>query len=414
MWLVASCTEVPCRVLIAIEPLSLKVNRQTETGFHGDNKPGNINTTSHSQPHCAAVYTMAPTTINVLLTSFPGLNLPKTLVLPIPSTSSVAELCYQLAERIPPFNDRLVLTTASNKQLELNSCEQISTLVSSDSDAFLSLRLSARLCGGKGGFGSQLRAAGGRMSSKKKRNQGENNGSSRNLDGRRLRTVTEAKALAEYLAIKPDMEKKEKEQRRKRWEQVVELAEKREEEIKSGSKGKIDGKWVEDKEEAGERTREAVQAAIRSGDYRDNLLSRPRLTASSSSPDNMESGSSLATDTDSKMSTPSSGSDQRKQFAGSFFGFDEDDDFMSEDESEDEDMEEVPKDDQMELIPEAPPKDDEMELSPEAPPKDDGTEQSPEVLTSPPKSKKGKGKAKSKPDPTETVTKTRSSTRRKA
>lgn len=402
----ASCTEVPCR---ALEPLSLKVNRQT--GFHGDNNPGNINTTSHSQPHCTAIYTMAPTTINVLLTSFPGLNLPKTLVLPIPLTSSVAELCYQLAERIPPFNDRLILTTASNKQLELNSCEQISTLVSSDSDAFLSLRLSARLCGGKGGFGSQLRAAGGRMSSKKKRNQGENNGSSRNLDGRRLRTVTEAKALAEYLAIKPDMEKKEKEQRRKRWEQVVELAERREEEIKSGSKGKIDGKWVEDKEEAGERTREAVQAAIRSGDYRDNLLSRPKLTASSSScDDNMESGSSLATDVDSKMSTPPSGSDQRKQFAGSFFGFDEDDDFMSDDESEDGDMEEGPKGDEMELISEAPPKDDEMELSPEAPAKDDEAEQSPEVPTSPPKSKKGKGKANT----TETVTKTRSSTRRKA
>lgn len=243
------------------------------------------------------------------------------------------------------------------------------------------------------------------MSSKKKRNQGENNGSSRNLDGRRLRTVTEAKALAEYLAIKPDMEKKEKEQRRKRWEQVVELAEKREEEIKSGSKGKLDGKWVEDKEEAGERTREAVQAAIRSGDYRDNLSSRPKLTASgSSSDDNMESGSSLATDVDSKMSTPPSGSDQRKQFSGSFFGFDEDDDFMSDDESEDmekEDGEEVTNDDEMELSPEEPPNGEEADLVPEVP-------------TSIPKSKKGKGKAKSKPDTTETVTKTRSSARRKA
>ncbi|KFX86819.1 hypothetical protein V490_08808 [Pseudogymnoascus sp. VKM F-3557] len=348
---------------------------------------------------------MAPTTINVLLTSFPGLNLPKTLVLPIPSTASVAELCYQLAERIPPFDDRLILTTASNKQLELNSCEQISSLVSSDSDAFLSLRLSARLCGGKGGFGSQLRAAGGRMSSKKKRNQGEDNGSSRNLDGRRLRTVTEAKALAEYLAIKPDMEKKEKEQRRKRWEQVVELAEKREEEIKSGSKGKVDGKWVEDKEEAGERTREAVQAAMKSGDYRDNLSSRPKLTASSSSSDdNMASGSSSATDAESKMSTPPSGSDQRKQFAGSFFGFDEDDDFMSEDESEGGDEDEV-----MEEAPKAV----EMEVSPQDPPKDE-EELVPEVQAAPPKSKKGKGKAKAKPDTTETVTKTRTSTRRKA
>ncbi|KFY19901.1 hypothetical protein V491_04133 [Pseudogymnoascus sp. VKM F-3775] len=243
------------------------------------------------------------------------------------------------------------------------------------------------------------------MSSKKKRNQGENNGSSRNLDGRRLRTVTEAKALAEYLAIKPDMEKKEKEQRRKRWEQVVELAERREEEIKSGSKGKIDGKWVEDKEEAGERTREAVQAAMKSGDYRDNLLSRPRLAASSSSSDdNTESGRSLTTDADSKTSTPPSGSDQRKQFSGSFFGFDEDDEFMSGNESEDTDNEGI----------EEVPKDDEMELSAEEPPKGEVADLGPEVPTSVPKPKKGKGKAKEKPDTTEAVTKTRSSTRRKA
>ena len=103
------------------------------------------------------------------------------------------------------------------------------------------------------------------MSSKRKRNQGEDNGSSRNLDGRRLRTVNEAKALAEYLAIKPDMAKREKEERKKRWEQVLELADRREEEIRTGSKSKVDGKWVEDKEEAGERTREAVLAAMKAG-----------------------------------------------------------------------------------------------------------------------------------------------------
>lgn len=109
------------------------------------------------------------------------------------------------------------------------------------------------------------------MSSRRKKNAGENNSSNRNLDGRRLRTVNEAKALAEYLALKPEMEKKEKDARRRRWEQVVELAERKEEEIGGGNKGKVDGKWVEDKEEAGERAREAVQAAMRAGTYHDNL-----------------------------------------------------------------------------------------------------------------------------------------------
>ena len=61
------------------------------------------------------------------------------------------------------------------------------------------------------------------------------------------------------------------EARRKSWEQVVALTERREEEVRNGSKGKVDGKWVEDKEEAGERAREAVIAAMKSGDYHDNI-----------------------------------------------------------------------------------------------------------------------------------------------
>jgi len=180
------------------------------------------------------------------------------------------------------------------------------------------------------------------MSSRRKNNQGENNGSNRNLDGRRLRTVTEAKALAEYLALKPDMEKKEKEARRKRWEQVVELAERREEEIKNGSKGRLDGKWVEDKDEAGERTREAVLAAMRAGDYKDNLLSTSSgssgggSAASEGSEDELEA-------TSSKETTPPSATESKSPVGRTFFGFDEDDEFMSDegdDEAVDEDADE--------------------------------------------------------------------------
>jgi hypothetical protein len=173
------------------------------------------------------------------------------------------------------------------------------------------------------------------MSSKRKRNQGEDNGSSRNLDGRRLRTVNEAKALAEYLAIKPDMAKREKEERRKRWEQVVELAERREEEIKSGIKGKVDGKWVEDKEEAGERTREAVLAAMKSGNYKDNLLGTSQGSASGSGHSATED--EVMGGTSSKGTTPPSEAEAKPK-ARSFFGFDDDDEFMSSDEDEEDDQ----------------------------------------------------------------------------
>lgn len=173
------------------------------------------------------------------------------------------------------------------------------------------------------------------MSSKRKKGQGDQNGSSRNLDGRRLRTVNEAKALAEYLAIKPEMAKKEKEERRKRWEQVVELAERREQEIKNGTKGKVDGKWVEDKEEAGERTREAVIAAMKAGDYRDNLLATSSGSGSGSDGSPSEEDEFMGGIESSDM-IPLSESTPGKPKAMSFFGFDEDDEFMSDDEEEEE------------------------------------------------------------------------------
>lgn len=52
----------------------------------------------------------------------------------------------------------------------------------------ITLDVCARLRGGKGGFGSQLRAAGGRMSSGK----ATNTDSCRDLSGRRLSTIKEA------------------------------------------------------------------------------------------------------------------------------------------------------------------------------------------------------------------------------
>ena len=274
---------------------------------------------------------MAPRIINIFLTSFPGLELPATLSLPIHSSTSIAELRQRLSDRLPQIDSRLILTTTSNK-LVLSSEAPVSTLVSSRHDAFLSLRLSAPLCGGKGGFGSQLRAAGGRMSSKRKNNQGESNSSNRNLDGRRLRTVNEAKALAEYLAMKPEMEKKEKESRRARWEQVVDLAERREEEIKSGSKGKVDGKWVEDREEAGERAREAVLGAMRSGEYYDNLKESPGGSSGDACAQASEEDDKG--DSDPRTFAASSRSKPAPTLARSYFGFDEDDDSMSDEEEE--------------------------------------------------------------------------------
>ncbi|RYP59263.1 hypothetical protein DL769_008618 [Monosporascus sp. CRB-8-3] len=279
--------------------------------------------------------------INVFVTTFSGLGLPPTLSFPLAPTAAISDLHERIEERLPQTDARFILTTISNKQLLPGSRTPIADLCSNDDDEdFLSLRLSLPLCGGKGGFGSQLRAAGGRMSSKKKKNRGDENASSRNLDGRRLRTVNEAKALAEYLAIRPEMEQKEKEKRRARWQQIVDAAEEREHEIRNNSKGRLDGKWVEDKEETGERTREAVLAAMKAGKFKDNLLgtshgstSTEDMEEDSESEGEDESGESSSS---SKEPTPPKETSAKKAPTRAFAGFDEDDEFMSSsDEEED-------------------------------------------------------------------------------
>lgn len=272
---------------------------------------------------------MTSSIINIFLSTFPGVNLPATICFQLPANSTITQLQERVYERLPEIKSRLILTTISNRQLPYRSSDKILSLSTNNPTDFLSLRLGVPVCGGKGGFGSQLRAAGGRMSSKSKCGQSDENASSRNLDGRRLRTVNEAKALAEYLTIKPDMTKREQEQRRKRLEQIVELAERREEEIRNGKKGKIDGKWVEDKEEASERTRETVLAALKCGNYTDNLVT-PQTSGPSSGDEDMAAPNSIK---------DLSVIDSRPQpKARRFFSFDDDAEFMSssDDNSEDE------------------------------------------------------------------------------
>lgn len=182
------------------------------------------------------------------------------------------------------------------------------------------------------------------MSSKRKRNQGEDNGSNRNLDGRRIRTVNEAKALAEYLAVKPDMDRKEKEERRKRWEMVVEAAERREEEVRNGggaagkSRGKVDGEWMEDKEEMSEKARDAVLRAMKDGTWKDNLGGEMvGGSSSSSAAEGSSSGSPMSSeesDEDMDDAAETNGAAKGKAPVRRYIGFDDDDEFMSSDEDE--------------------------------------------------------------------------------
>ncbi|CAN9144857.1 unnamed protein product [Alternaria alternata] len=218
--------------------------------------------------------------ITIIVNSIRGQNIAFATQKDAPLTS-IYDTLYERAPWIQ--NSSYILTTNSRRSVR-HDAAPVSSLLSSPADTFLSLRLTVPLCGGKGGFGSILRAQGGRMSSRKKK-QGDVNGSSRNLDGRRLRTVTEAKVLAEYLAIKPEMEQREKEERRKKWEDIVASTERKQEELQdSRGTARLDGKWVEDKEEAENKTREAIEKMLMAQRDSSEEEDDAQPTASSSKP----------------------------------------------------------------------------------------------------------------------------------
>jgi len=127
---------------------------------------------------------------------FPTLSL-----LVLADTTEISELFPLIKGKYPSFPlslaSSLVFSTHSGHVPLPQSLISDLKAISSN---LVFLRLSPRLLGGKGGFGSQLRAAGGRMSSQKT----NNNDSCRDLTGRRLSTIKEAKKLAEYIQHEPD------------------------------------------------------------------------------------------------------------------------------------------------------------------------------------------------------------------
>ena len=129
------------------------------------------------------------TSTTVLVSSFPPFP---TLALSVPEDTTLENLHAVLLDRyrfLPPTAD-LRLCPVSGSSADERTTTLATLLGPHDvGNPLVSLRLVPRMRGGKGGFGSQLRAAGGRMSSQKT----SNNDSCRDLSGRRLSTIKEAK-----------------------------------------------------------------------------------------------------------------------------------------------------------------------------------------------------------------------------
>ncbi|KAF9355780.1 hypothetical protein BGX26_006130 [Mortierella sp. AD094] len=114
--------------------------------------------------------------------------------------------------------------------------------------------LSMRMSGGKGGFGSMLRAQGGRMSSQKS----TNTDACRDLSGRRIKTVNDAKKMAEYVQGEAERTKTKKENLKRKIEEKLEIAERPTRKYRFE-----DSKFFDEAEEQVEEVKSAVAAAIK-------------------------------------------------------------------------------------------------------------------------------------------------------
>ncbi|ODQ50650.1 hypothetical protein SAICODRAFT_27321 [Saitoella complicata NRRL Y-17804] len=278
-----------------------------------------------------------------------------TIVRPLPRDELVTDLPELVLENvIESVGDidigRCMLSFASGRPLPMDDGLNLGDLVDWKSSAdgldaevnentngtdYLRLRLTPHLPGGKGGFGSQLRAAGGRMSS-----QPTNNSACRDLSGRRLRSIQEAEELARYERERPKREREEKKRRRERLEGKIRTVEREEEQGAVGAGRRMEvGKWEEEREGLVERVRSSVKEALREA----KLAKQNSSERDSTSPgeedeqDDVGEGSSSAKVT---RPVPAPKAVQKKPIA--FAGWDDEDEDEDDSEEEDEEEEEEP------------------------------------------------------------------------
>ncbi|KAI9254365.1 telomere stability and silencing-domain-containing protein [Helicostylum pulchrum] len=183
------------------------------------------------------------------------------ICLPINQNNNTTELLKQQLCSITsiPVQDQ-VLCTMGGKILTSDDTFDLDGSV-------LQFNMSARLLGGKGGFGSMLRAQGGRMNAQKTTNFE----ACRDLQGRRIRTVNDAKKLQEELDAVPEREAEKREKLKRKIEDAL----KEREPVKHLFD---DNKFLEDREEIVENVKSAVSDAVK----RQKVTHKPVATTSAS------------------------------------------------------------------------------------------------------------------------------------
>ncbi|KAG0697374.1 telomere stability and silencing-domain-containing protein [Suillus ampliporus] len=193
----------------------------------------------------------------VLFSTFPPFP---TLSLSVPPETRFDDLYSLLCERysdLPPSEDLRISSHAGS----VPTPDTLISEIHGRDATLITLKLIPRLRGGKGGFGSQLRAAGGRMSSQKT----SNNDSCRDLSGRRLSTIKTAKRLADYMGNEDERKKAQAEAKKAKLETLEKkiAAASGDTEAVAGRKHRFDDtEYLEESREIVDNVKSAVSAGL--------------------------------------------------------------------------------------------------------------------------------------------------------
>ncbi|KAK9241133.1 telomere stability and silencing-domain-containing protein [Lipomyces kononenkoae] len=220
--------------------------------------------------------------IDVFVSTFSGIK--PLAIQSLSPTTPISGMLSLITELLPATVARNVyVTQQSGRLLPSNTAAPVSTLIASAPSSFIFLHITPRLCGGKGGFGSQLRAQGGRMSARRKRgskNDEESKDNYRNLDGRRMRSIRQAKDLAIFLETAPQRIKEASRQKRERLKAILEMED-------PASKARFnDVEFLEESEEMIEDLKRLVEDSVKLGGQRFVESSRENDEETSGDDDN--------------------------------------------------------------------------------------------------------------------------------
>jgi len=160
------------------------------------------------------------------------------------------------------------------------------TAVNYSNDLFLNINLP--LCGGKGGFGSMLRAIGAQIE------KTTNRDACRDLTGRRLRDINAEKRIKNWIRRKAELEKEKARQKREKLERLTQQP-------------KIDFKdddYLNEKDEMPQKVDDAIDYALKKKPTKSNKTVTSTVTSSTAvtSSTSVKSTSSIVNSTNSESS----------------------------------------------------------------------------------------------------------------